>query len=554
MPTDYYAKIKPFLKSSEKGISGAGPFGLTQDVRRAAARSLGYGGGFGAGEHHGWLKTVAQLEPYMGSGSASKITPYGIDQQTYRALGKMFGYSGDWGSGQHNKWLAANPGLKSEWLGWLNTKIGQYGLKGGLAPREKEFQELLGNLSQQYGAQGNIWEPTAAPEPPPPAVAATPPPQPPPPAPEPIQVYTAPPTPPPSVPVPISAPPSIQLPTITNTKTVEMPELPEQASIAWQLNKLLEEGSPFIEQKKQQVKQAYNASGLLNSALAQSAGEYAATEAAVPIATGDAAAALEDYMSQLGYAQELGSQEQLLAHEAALSHFNYAQTAEQAALQKAHEKGLLESEYGYKSGLSAQEAQQAASLSAQQAKQVSKLSAQEAQQEKDLKIMTANELLKSEGFKYSANLQGKFADHVAQIQQAAAQSIAAIMTMPDVNPLSKDDMIEDIKAQQDMDLQFINSIYSNLPVWQSMFTQLPGPTPPAPIPDIGLEGGAAGEGAGGAEEEEEAKPPASDPLWPFGTAGNYWGQAKYWQGEKYLWKGATQGWQKAMTSGIANVY
>ena len=68
------------------------------------------------------------------------------------------------------------------------------------------------------------------------------------------------------------------------TRTVN----PETETVAGQLNSLLTSGSPYLERAKAGARETANSRGLLNSSIAAGAGEAAAIDAALPIATADA--------------------------------------------------------------------------------------------------------------------------------------------------------------------------------------------------------------------------------------------------------------------------
>lgn len=78
-------------------------------------------------------------------------------------------------------------------------------------------------------------------------------------------------------------------------------------TVAGQVNKLIGENSPLIEQARTNAKQQMNARGLVNSAMGVSAGETAAYTAALPIAQADAAT----YAKSAGYNADQVNQKNL---------------------------------------------------------------------------------------------------------------------------------------------------------------------------------------------------------------------------------------------------
>jgi hypothetical protein len=74
-------------------------------------------------------------------------------------------------------------------------------------------------------------------------------------------------------------------------------EINNQQTVAGQVKSLIDDNSPIIQQARTNAKQAANERGLMNSAMAVSAGESAAYQAALPIAQQDA----QTYSQAAGY-------------------------------------------------------------------------------------------------------------------------------------------------------------------------------------------------------------------------------------------------------------
>lgn len=84
------------------------------------------------------------------------------------------------------------------------------------------------------------------------------------------------------------------------------PNIPKQATVAGQMEGLLAKGGPYMQQARTQALQGMHARGLINTNMALQAGEAAARQSALPIATSDASAALQSYLSGQSYGQNLG--------------------------------------------------------------------------------------------------------------------------------------------------------------------------------------------------------------------------------------------------------
>lgn len=116
-------------------------------------------------------------------------------------------------------------------------------------------------------------------------------------------------------------------------------EIDNQQTVAGQVKALIDDNSPIIQQARTNAKQAANERGLLNSAMAVSAGESAAYEAALPIAQQDA----QTYSQAAGYNADQSNQnnQQNAQYTNAAAQFN-AQALNDATLQQlANENQVL---------------------------------------------------------------------------------------------------------------------------------------------------------------------------------------------------------------------
>jgi hypothetical protein len=182
------------------------------------------------------------------------------------------------------------------------------------------------------------------------------------------------------------------------TRTVD----PKTQTVAGQLNDLLSSGSPYLESAKAGALQAGNARGLLNSSMTASAGQKAAIDAALPIATADANTYNTTAAQNQAFQNTAG---QFNAGAANTSNLQASQAANQATLQatagtqqqtlqaqKADiDKQLQQIAIQAQTGLTAQQAQIQKDLTAQQADLQSKLSAQQAGQTQETQAQAAGQ-------------------------------------------------------------------------------------------------------------------------------------------------------------------
>ena len=205
--------------------------------------------------------------------------------------------------------------------------------------------------------------------------------------------------------MPIGGPGGYPTPTL---KSVKPYEPSGGALVEDRMAGLLEKGSPYLTAARNRALGTANKRGLLNTTMAAGAGEQAAIESALPIASQDAAAFHEAKMA--GYQGDINSwlAEQGYGHDIGLAEQGYG-----------HDIGIIGAQEAASSNLSAQDAAQAQALSTLQAGQAAGLSAQEAAQAAGLSVQEAEQLLA---------LSQQQADQAAQLSQqqsdqAAEQSI-----------------------------------------------------------------------------------------------------------------------------------
>ena len=198
-------------------------------------------------------------------------------------------------------------------------------------------------------------------------------------------------------------------------------------TVAGQLESLLSSGSPYLEQARTGAAQTANARGLLNTSMAAGAGEAAAIDRALPIATADATTYGTAARENQGYTNTAGQ-------------FNAAakNTSNLSAQQAAQQEGLIGAQAKHTSNLSAQEAKQQTGLINTQAKNTSNLSAQEATQQ--------------------AGLIGTQADAQARLQKQASN-----LKIKELAAAGQQDLaLQELKGQQGVELANIEAQYKGL--------------------------------------------------------------------------------------------
>ena len=162
-----------------------------------------------------------------------------------------------------------------------------------------------------------------------------------------------------------------------------VPNLPREATVEGRIEDLLAQSSPYMTQARTLGAQTAAKRGLLDSSMGVQASEAAAREAALPIATSDAAVAAQQLLSSQEYGQQLGLASQAGEIEKGLIGYEYEQRGILSAQEAQQAQELVSLEYAERGILSSQEAQQAAQLLADEYVYRGILSEQEAQQALD---------------------------------------------------------------------------------------------------------------------------------------------------------------------------
>lgn len=306
----------------------------------------------------------------------------------------------------------------------------------------------------------------------------------------------------------------------------DLGEVDESQLVSKQLEGLLASESPYLTAARSRAQREANARGLLNTTMAGTAGEAAAIEAALPIATSDAEflqtltaqereglisgalARQQGDITQQGYLTQGAISAQLNAQESALA-------AALAAYNAALESGLSAQEAEQAARLSAQEAAQAAGLSAQEAEQQARLSAQEASQQMNLENLQQAGANYRQKIEIEAERLLKEAQLTSDERRQATTAIAAAgeKFITEFNNIQRDSTITDkdaainaLIAAYQLEIDAICALYEGLDIDL-------GDYPPPWVPE---------EGEGEEEEEEEGgEQPWTNPDNPWETDPGY---------------------------------
>lgn len=287
---------------------------------------------------------------------------------------------------------------------------------------------------------------------------------------------------------------------------------------------LLEKGSPYLQAAEQRALQTAGKRGLLNTTMAAGAGTAAAIEAALPIASQDAAAfqqakmagyqgdinnwlADQKYLRDVdlanqGYASDVG----LIGVQESASSRLSEQTAAQAAALSTQEAGqtsvLSSQEAGQVSDLSTQVAGQAADLSAQEAGQTSGLSAQSARQTSALSTQEAAQSVALQqqidqaatnrtqinadaqkmiaGANLSSGERTNFGNQLIQLSGNASAQVAAIQADPNMTAEAKTAAIKSVNDAYQSYVDSLVSIYGGTVEWVGLGETPTPPSTPSP--------------------------------------------------------------------------
>lgn len=294
---------------------------------------------------------------------------------------------------------------------------------------------------------------------------------------------------------------------------------PESDSTEERLRGMLTSDSPYLTRARTSGQQYAASRGLLNSSIAATASEAAAIDAALPVASQDAAQTHAKNLSAQSYGQERGLAdqrfgfdtqlaEQRFGHETQLSEQRFGHESQLSAQGFEQERVLTEDRFGYESKLSAQGFGQESLLQAQRFSETSQLSAQEAQQQQDLVRLSTDEELRLQEDRQAhevaiTELDTASRERIAAMdvdareRESASKAIVssqgiyadlwkAVMNNPDIPADVRDAMYEHLAVTQDANLGLVEQLYGIDIDWASpTFIQSEAET------DTGDEGEAA---------------------------------------------------------------
>lgn len=215
------------------------------------------------------------------------------------------------------------------------------------------------------------------------------------------------------------------------TRTVD----PSKETVAGQLNTDLATESPLITRARNSATQAANRRGLINSSIAAGAGEAAAIDAALPIASADAntyTTAARDNQNMQNAALQFGA-----GAANTTSQVNAGAGNQVATMGYGNElqKGIIGAQTAAQSQLQTQAGQQASQLSAQQAQQETALQGVRGAQATSLAQIEAD---------YKGLIQASAS--ASRLFDTAQQSIAAIMSDTNTSVQQKQDAVNTATA------------------------------------------------------------------------------------------------------------
>lgn len=213
-------------------------------------------------------------------------------------------------------------------------------------------------------------------------------------------------------------------------------EVTADQTVAGNLNSLLSEGSSYLDQARTAALQTMGARGLTNSAIASSAGELAAINAALPIAQQDAAT----YSTAARDAELYGQQTALerMRHDFDINMSNL-DTAEQEYLlgvQDQYSRGLMELENEL----------------------VQSNMALEDFYSQEQSVLGS-----------SLNLQENYGQGVQDLVAKATAAINEIYTTEGLTPEQQEEAVNVQHAQLESDLELLKATYESMPAWASVW-------------------------------------------------------------------------------------
>lgn len=214
----------------------------------------------------------------------------------------------------------------------------------------------------------------------------------------------------------------------------EQREVQPNATVQGRMEGLLSEGSRYLDIARQKSAEQANNRGFLNSSMAAGAGERAAIEAALPIASQDAGTFNQrdlTNMQNVNQSRQFNAQADMQTDQFNVGQSNQMRQEQWSqTTQQAHDKTMSELDYQHQRGLIDQKAY--------------------------------------------ANLRGQYLDSITQLARERAISINEIQTNPNIPVEQKSQMIDNLNVMHEMDLQGTSSIFAQMPMWQKNWSEAMG--------------------------------------------------------------------------------
>lgn len=276
-----------------------------------------------------------------------------------------------------------------------------------------------------------------------------------------------------------------------STYEADQREVGTNATVKGQMEGLLSEGSKYLDLARSKAAQTANSRGFLNSTMAAGAGERAAIDAALPIASQDASTYHNQSLTNQNASNQSrqynagNNQQMTLANmqsqnqanqftagqEQQNSQFNAQQSnaaQEFTASQKnAMEQANMQSE-NQAGQFNATAEQQASEFNASQANQMLQQQwSQESAQAHESIMANLNASLE-QGIidaKAFANLRGQYLDSFTSVVNEANINISEIQSNENIPAAEKTKMIENQIKMRDADLKAMKTLFESMPMW-----------------------------------------------------------------------------------------
>ena len=274
--------------------------------------------------------------------------------------------------------------------------------------------------------------------------------------------------------------------------TADQRDVGAKSTVKGQMEGLLSEGSRYLDIARQNSAQQSNKRGLLNSSMAAGAGERAAIEAAMPIATQDASTYNNQSLTNQGannrsMEYNAGNNQQMtlanMESQNQAGQFNAGQEQQNSQFNSASENDA--------SQFSAQQQNAMEQANMQSDNQAGQFNAQADMQASEFNASQANEMLQQQWSQESsqahqqtmanlntsleqgiidakafANLRGQYLDSFTSAVNEANINISEIQSNAEIPAAEKTKMIEQQLSMRDADLTAMKALFEGMPMWQ----------------------------------------------------------------------------------------